>query len=471
MRFRASLIAALCWLILPAPVPACSLGPSYLQRSNFELVRDTGAIALARSLRLEKRQDGHSQIVFEVVKTIKGSVAEKTLSVTGNTNWRGASDPADFSTCRPGAGTGGCIAYDYRLGRLFLLFLEKHEEGWEVWMSPFSRVNEEVEGEDAPWTRAVIQYLRIAELGTAGGQKEALRALMVREHGVPGLSADVERHFRSPHGSKSFEDLEAIYERAENDDTRRRILWAYANGQHSKAATFIRDLIGSGDLSTFIEPVSGYVETLHDARAAASLLDRFSDLALDGQSRWAVFRAIAEASDDSVRGDMVALLKTVSDEETRPLTKYFLRHPDPAAIAELVRRQAGDRVEKSDLTLSLAALGDPGTVTWALSAQKDAGDQRWISCYVLAISPLEEADQAAVGILRGTDAPAQKWLVEGYGYSRSGKRIERLIQAFKKYPENEAFRRSVHHALEQLAWQDDREAQEALKGLPRPASK
>src|SRR5260221_12498619 len=120
MKYRALLIAAVCWIALSSPVPACSLGPGYLMRSNFELVRDREAIVLAQSLRFEKRPDGGSQVVLEVAKTIKGTVAEKTLSISGNSNWLGASDPVDFSRCRPGAGTGGCIAFDYKSGMTFL---------------------------------------------------------------------------------------------------------------------------------------------------------------------------------------------------------------------------------------------------------------------------------------------------------------------------------------------------------------
>jgi len=333
MNARFFLSIALFGLALHSPAPACSLGPGYLMRSNFELVRDTTAIVLARAIRIDKDPEAHSRLAMEILHVLKGSVAEKTLSIEGNLHWLGASDPTDFGSCRPGAGTGGCIAFDYRLDSNFLLFLEKEEGRWDVRQSPFSRVNEEVADVDAAWVRAVKEFLRISTLQTVDEQKKALREMLTKDHGIAGLNADIERHFHQPHGTKPFDDLEAMYQAATDDNERSRVLWAFANGKHPQAGAWMRDVIRSGDLTTFIGPVSEYVAAVHDAVAAAALVERLSDLTLKDEARWAVLNAVAEAGDASIRSEVVALFKTVSDEETRPLARYFLRHPDSAATA------------------------------------------------------------------------------------------------------------------------------------------
>ena len=97
------LVAGLAFASHLAPTRACSTTAGYLMPSNFELVRDTQAIVLAKATRLAKKDDEASQVEFDVVQVLKGQVDVKTLTLFGHLQWCGESDPLDFSTARPGA--------------------------------------------------------------------------------------------------------------------------------------------------------------------------------------------------------------------------------------------------------------------------------------------------------------------------------------------------------------------------------
>ena len=69
---------------------------------------------------------------------------------SGTLEFAGRSAGETFEQARPGAFAGACIAYDYRLGGRYLLFLGKRPSaGWRVQGPPFTRVNEEVDGRDS----------------------------------------------------------------------------------------------------------------------------------------------------------------------------------------------------------------------------------------------------------------------------------------------------------------------------------
>jgi len=111
-------------------------------------------------------------------------------------------------------------------------------------------------------------------------------------------------------------------------------------------------------------------------------------------------------------------------------------------------------------------MGDRDTISWALKPTNVPIDRRWIPVYVLAISPLPEADRAAVAILKGRDDAAQEWLVQGYAQSRSEMRVQRLKEAFQRHPGNRSLWTWVRRSLTELAAEGDAAAAEALTSLP-----
>jgi HEAT repeat protein len=466
---QAALLAAALGLAFPAPMPACSLGPGYLQPSNFELVRDTEAIVLAKASGVVREDGRVRRFVFDVLQVLKGPVVDKTLTLDGTDAWRGASDPADFSTCRPGAGTGGCIALDYKLDSQFLLFLIRDGKTWDVRMVPFARVNEEVSGPEAPWVEGVRRYLKISALDGVDARKAALRVTAAeKEKAVPGLASDIDRHFLQPHGSKPFDDLLRLYQQAPDESGREQVLWAFAHGKHPQAARLFRDLVESGQWLRVTGPVAEYVGDLKDPLLTSSLLKGLLDpkSGLRSQQRWEVLGAVSRAGDASHAPLLLELLKSGSDEEAKPLREYFLRHPNPQAVAELRRRIQGEPAKNWELTLEAAALDDPELVTWALAASKMPGEDRWVSLYVLAISPRPEADKAAGEILKGSDPDAISSLIQGYGHSRSPTRIERILEGYARGSQFPKLRQWARQALDSLAYEGEKDAEEASRKLP-----
>ena len=103
----------------------CSLAPGYLMPSNYELVRDTPVIALGTVRRITSGRE--RSVVIDITEVLKGGIPTKTIEVEGGGPYLGPSKLNDFSSARPGAYTGGCLAYDYKRGTSFLLFLRKYE--------------------------------------------------------------------------------------------------------------------------------------------------------------------------------------------------------------------------------------------------------------------------------------------------------------------------------------------------------
>lgn len=188
--------------IAPARTEACSLPSDFLPLSNYELVRRTKDVVLARVTGVSQRG-----VDFEILEVLRGSGlrAGEVIALRGDVeHYQGPSPAGDFAHARPGAGSGGCVAYDYRLDGWFLLLLERRAGEWSTPITPFARVNEEVELAADPWLSAVRQYVRIASLADHAKERDALEALRERAAKSPslfvpkGLAADIARHLLPP---------------------------------------------------------------------------------------------------------------------------------------------------------------------------------------------------------------------------------------------------------------------------------
>lgn len=469
MPTRCMALLLVCLIIFPpaGDVQACSVSAGYLKPSNYELVRDAKAIVLAKAIRVREGPDGR-EVDFEVVAIFKGDVTEKTLTDSGHDNYQGASDPADFSRARPGAYRGSCTAMDYKIGVHFLLLLNRGRDQWVVSGPPFTRINEEVDGGDAPWAKAVKAYVGIAALGDGAKQKAALKELLAgakkadkSDKYQAALAADIERHLASPHGSKSFEDLMELYKQAATDQERRPVMWALARGGHEAAKPFIREMLKSGEWKKHVKPVAEYVAAVKDKESLPLLAGAFPTA--KAEDRWAIMWSLIQTADETQGQAMHDVLKAANAEEASRLTKWFSQHPSNEAI-EICSKLLGEEYEKkSQLTYGLAGMGDAKTVEWALRFAKEQSESRWIAFYVLARSPLAEADDAARKVIASDDITAVTALVQGYEESFAVHRVARLDEALARHKSNAEVRIWIMRSLQSLADAGDTKAKEVIK--------
>jgi hypothetical protein len=170
------------------PADACSVVRTYLPPSNYELVAMTPRIVVARAV-AEVAAPGTMtgmRIALEVTAVVRGTGVARgdRIEVRGSTqHYRGPSAPGDFSKARPGAYSGACTAWDYAIGKHYVLFLEQYDGGWDTLGLPFTRVNEEIDpaaAGGAPWLAAVTAYAQIAALPAPADRRKALDALVAR---------------------------------------------------------------------------------------------------------------------------------------------------------------------------------------------------------------------------------------------------------------------------------------------------
>ena len=114
-------------VVSPDQARACSVVRHYIPPTNYELVKDSQAIVLAKAVGATPgRNRGLEQVRFLILRTIKGPLKPRThLQVMGFTHrYFGRSPKGDFSRARPGAMRGSCTAYDYKVGAHYLLFMK-----------------------------------------------------------------------------------------------------------------------------------------------------------------------------------------------------------------------------------------------------------------------------------------------------------------------------------------------------------
>ena len=92
------------------------------------------------------------QVTFEVIRTLKGPAPTARFTLVGSLRYFGPNkESAPYKLARPGAQTGMCFAYDYKLGGAFLLLLKGGTPYW----SEVRPTNEEIRGERDRWLRWV----------------------------------------------------------------------------------------------------------------------------------------------------------------------------------------------------------------------------------------------------------------------------------------------------------------------------
>jgi hypothetical protein len=413
-----SLLLVVSGVLVADRARACSVVREYLPPTNFELVATTDVIVLADVLGAAAGSEGVEHRVVRVLKgtgVAPGDVVRTSGVVVSRVE---AGERDDFSRARPGAYRGGCIAHDYAPSRRYLLFLSRQDGRLDVRGTPFTRVNEEVRGEDDPWWVAVVEYVRIAKLGDRGAQREALEALRARGG---GLAADVADHFARPTPGKPFEELRPMYEAAADAHLRSLALIAIGTGGDPAARVFMRARlgeIGRGEtpvpLDVSVLAVSKYLEAVDDPEAMREAAALYVELGTGRkETRWALMGLLLRRAGPELGDAMLKALASADDEEAGRLGAWFARHPSPAAVAALSQRHR-DRWEMWELTLARAGAGDEAVVAWAVERlAKERDEHRWIAVYVLARSPSPEADRAA-GRIIAAGGPDRESLIQGY---------------------------------------------------------
>ena len=98
-------------------------------------MKDAEAIILAdANAATDSDIDGSpsTKIWFLVLQVVRGEIRDRELLLPGQLGYLGKSNDEDFRSARPGAYVGSCIAYDYQIGRKFLLFLNRTNGVWAV---------------------------------------------------------------------------------------------------------------------------------------------------------------------------------------------------------------------------------------------------------------------------------------------------------------------------------------------------
>ncbi|APR86052.1 Hypothetical protein A7982_11401 [Minicystis rosea] len=422
--FAAGLLLA---LLAPARARACSLSSDFLPPSNYELVRLAEQVVLARAVSATSQD-----VTFEVVETLRGSALRPKDAITLQgfvARYAGPSPVDDFSRARPGASAGACIAYDYRVGGQFLLLLRGSASKWATLGTPFARVNEEVTAPNDPWLAAVRHYARIAGLADPVKERAALEALRVaaEKHPSPSqpaaLAADIERHARTPNVYKTFAELKAMYDAAPPDHTKSRALLAITLRGDPAAGPLLAQLLkqAQGDpprSAALLPAIAHYYDKVPDSQSLSALAELYVKLGTGMKhARWEIMWTLIRRAAAEHRPAMQKALESADEEEAGRLAAWFVRYPSPEAQAYFTKLVRGDYENKSEITFALAGMGAKAPLDWALSMLKTpsppqgAGstqviggstkpDTRWMAPYVVARSPLPEADVAAGAIIR-----------------------------------------------------------------------
>jgi hypothetical protein len=414
--------------VCAAPSVAFSPAPGFLPLSNYELVKEADDIVLARAT--STQQDEYSErITFTILKSFKGRCREKTISTSGTTNpkyYYSPSQSDDFQRARPGTYAGSGSAYDYQIGKTYLLFLQHFlvppgyplQEGWvvgeRVWqvgVSVLSRDREEVSETSSPWVQAVEQYVRIDRLNDYEKEKSALRELRAlaaadtpNEKFPVALVEDIDRHFLTISPFKSYEDLTA-FRRAEDGQIPDKVYYALAQKFEPHAFALLRERFKGDQWPRYwLEYLSGVshprrLQEIADLwkkwRVPPAGVDayRVEDVRRD------IANALTSAASDANYAVIIRALKGSNLEEHsgQTLVRWFADHISPGALGA-VKEMVGTNYKDSKLLTTLLTLGDEDVVRWAIDNAKTSGLNL---AALIAASPTALADKVARNLIAG----------------------------------------------------------------------
>jgi hypothetical protein len=444
------IVAALLVVAMQRPADACSPAPGYLPPTNYELAATTKRIVIAKAVdAISGKDPGDSEIELEITSVLKGigKVGER-IRVRGYTlRYLGASAKDSFARARKGAYAGSCTAYDYKIGKHYLLFLGEYDGKWDTRGDPFTRVNEEVEPKNDPWTIAVKKYIEIAALPKLEERKKQFDALIARGKQPKAsttdkaIGEDIAAHLVRPTPYKSFAELDEMY-RVADGLTRNAIVQAIGGGGDVAARGFMKDLVAavragtsSVDKEFALDAIGAYYQKVSDPPVLAQIAELYVELGSKAkQERWEVMWLLIRRADASHVKVMERALAGADDEEAGRLVEYFAKSPSETSRKNIAKRVNGAYADKWELAIGLASLGDKDVIAWAgktiASPAKRGDDRRFVATYAIAMSPLREGDALVPKVIAngGEDLVT---LIQGYQKARHPNADRRLAEIAK----------------------------------------
>ncbi len=187
-----------------------------------------------------------------------------------------------------------------------------------------------------------------------------------------------------------------------------------------------------------------------------------------------VARAIREAARAEHASEIMATLKRLAPVAGALLRPWFRRNPSPEAEAIFKEKREHLRVDVGGgyaklwaEPLALAALGDEGVVAWAADhvrkGKKDACCG--LPFYVLAWSPLPQADRFAREIIRSNNQDDLWRLVGGYDDTPQPMPWERIEEIIRLPVRRDSVNRDLIELLKSRARDGHEKAKELLSVL------
>lgn len=450
MRSPASSALLALLLLLSAPAEgraACPEERPLPRLSNLELVEVATSIVLARPIDFRER-DGRPYAIFRVEQQLKGVLDRPYVTLPGLRAFQGRSAP-DFAEVRPGALAGSCTALDYRENFPYLLFLEQRAGRWQLVRAQAARVNEEVDGPDAPWVRAVRAYGELLADGRL--REEAVGRLLAQAKARHDpfwqrLAADLLAHAKLPTGRKSWPQLRAL-SRAKDFD-RDAVLWAFAHGRHAEARPLVVKLLAEGDPSIDLAPLLAYVAATKDRTQLGRLVTLLDEPGRRGDRGpiWQALLTLATPED----ADVILGLVPRAPAELLPRFAAWAeqsgaRRPMLAALKE---RGGGEKI-----AIARARLGDLEVIEFAEAAATAAGPDRAAAIAILTTAADPAARPRLVQLLkRGGEVPAA--VLRALAEPAVPERVTRLalvLDAGRAAPDERRLARGLLEACEEPA--------------------
>ncbi len=389
---------------------AFSVGPGFFFYSNYELVKMADDILLVTP----ESKIEEFNIRFKVKSSLKGRYKNTEIigfGILDPNEYKGASQRGEFSRARPGTYSGAGSAYDYLIGKQYLIFVKKRKvysgldraffekqiEGeyiWEMGVHSLSRDLEEVSGEDDPWVKAVRLYMKIAKLNDYEIEKAELKKLFNSATNAPvGVVDDIKRHFEAITPMKSYEDLVLLRNNLKTDKDPDKCVLAMMAALYPEAF----------DLVCKEHPNDGkYFFAVKHPERSKRWLEVFSKLD-SGLSKSDALGLLLPNVTKEEEEYVLPLIKYVDPGgySGEQLAMWIVEHPNEERIAALKDCVGKDYENKWSMAEAIALLGDKGILDWAID--QVASEKYVAPVYVIGYSPRPEALQAAKEIIASGD--------------------------------------------------------------------
>ncbi len=228
---------------------ACSVTDDYVRPTNFELIQLADAIVVATAKK-ETKSSVTTAVEFRVDKIFKGAPTKKFISEFAGLGAPSPSDPNNISGSHPEGHAGPCNRTTFAKNERYVVFLAKGSDNtyWQLDF-PFSRVNEDYNGDGSFWVRTIQAYLALQNKYAPMEQLEALE-LLLREN-LKGAQTsestaqaiDVLDHLRSRSPYKPTAYLVQTYETLERGEAPKYGVRSRSADRESSPARDLTDFV------------------------------------------------------------------------------------------------------------------------------------------------------------------------------------------------------------------------------------